>query len=263
VGFSARPFLSSVADGSVLVSMLRQFGVGCQFVAADPRTARNVLKDRSLKGLAANVLHDASNHVAVSPEAPPVDVFLNQATMPAVTNLAFQSGTGYLSVAAADYRIDVSANGSAANQSVLNVPSLTLEGNRSYTAVAYGTLASLRALALVDDASGLGAGNIRVRAIHTATAVGQVDIWNIPAAGTPSLLYTDVDYGVAGGAMDLPAGAYSVGFDVDNDATPDVAFDLPALPAGTVANVFAVSEGSTVFLIAQLQDGTVARIDAR
>jgi hypothetical protein len=63
--------------------------------------------------------------------------------------------------------------------------------------------------------------------------------------------------------MDLPAGAYSVGFDVDNDATPDVAFDLPALPAGTVANVFAVSEGSTVFLIAQLQDGTVARIDAR
>jgi hypothetical protein len=201
--------------------------------------------------------------IHLSPEAPPVDVFLNQATMPAVTNLAFQSGTGYLSVAAADYRIDVSANGSAANQSVLSVPNLTLEGNRSYTAVAYGTLASLRALALVDDASGLGAGNIRVRAIHTATAVGQVDIWNIPAAGTPSLLYTDVDYGVAGGAMDLPAGAYSVGFDVDNDATPDVAFDLPALPAGTVANVFAVSEGSTVFLIAQLQDGTVARIDAR
>jgi hypothetical protein len=93
--------------------------------------------------------------------------------------------------------------------------------------------------------------------------VGQVDIWNIPATGAPSPLYTDVDYGVAGGAMDLPAGAYTIGFDVDNDANPDVVFDLPSLPAGTVANVFAVSEGSTVFLIAQLQDGTVARIDAR
>jgi hypothetical protein len=201
--------------------------------------------------------------IHLSPEAPAVDVFLNRASMPAVTNLAFQSGTDYLTVPPADYSVDVSANGQSASQSVLSVPSVTLESDRSYTAVAFGTLASLRALALVDDASNLSAGNIRVRAVHTASAVGQVDIWNIPATGAPSPLYTDVDYGVAGGAMDLPAGAYTIGFDVDNDANPDVVFDLPSLPAGTVANVFAVSEGSTVFLIAQLQDGTVARIDAR
>lgn len=199
----------------------------------------------------------------LSPDAPPVDIFLNQAAMPAVSNLAFQSGTQYLPVAPASYRVDISANGSSANQSVLNVPSLTLEGDRSYTAVAYGPLASARVLALVDDASGLSSGNIRVRAVHTASAVGQVDIWNIPSSGAPAPLYTDVDYGVAGGAMDLPAGAYTVGFDLDNDANPDAVFALPALPAGTVANVFAVSEGSTVFLIAQLQDGTVARIDAQ
>ena len=93
--------------------------------------------------------------------------------------------------------------------------------------------------------------------------MGQVDIWNIPNNGAPAVLYMDVDYGVAGGYMDLPAGAYTIGFDVDNDATPDVVFDLPSLPAGTVANVFAVSQGSAVFLIAQLQDGTVARINAK
>jgi hypothetical protein len=199
----------------------------------------------------------------LSPDAGPVDIFLNQAATPAVSNLVFEAGTGYLEVAPDSYRIDVSANGSSAGQSVLNVPSLALEENRSYTAVVYGPVAAVKSLELLDDDSGLGAGNIRVRAIHTAAAVGQVDIWNIPNNGAPATLYTDVDYGVAGGYMDLPAGAYTIGFDVDNNATPDVVFDLPSLPAGTVANVFAVSQGSAVFLIAQLQDGTIARINAK
>lgn len=199
----------------------------------------------------------------LSPDAPAVDVFLNQGTMPAVSNLTFKAGTSYAQVAPGNYRIDISANGNTAGQSVLNVPSLALEPSRSYTAVAYGNLASIRALALVDDKSALESGKIRVRAIHTAAAVGQVDIWNIPGNGAPAPLYEDVDFGVAGGYLDLPAGAYTLGFDVDNDATPDVVFELPALAAGTVANVFAVTEGSTVFLLAQLQDGTLARIDAK
>jgi hypothetical protein len=43
-----------------------------------------------------------------------------------------------------------------------------------------------------------------------------------------------------------------------------VLFDLPALPAGTVANVFAVNDtAGNVFLLAQLQTGDVARIDPR
>jgi hypothetical protein len=115
---------------------------------------------------------------------------------------------------------------------------------------------------LEDDYAGLAAGDIRIRAIHTASAVGQVDIWNIPAMGDPGILYENVDYGVAGGALDLPAGAYTVGFDVDDDSSPDVVFDIPALDAGTVANVFAVSDDmGNVFLTAQLNDGTTVRID--
>lgn len=198
----------------------------------------------------------------LSPDAPAVDVFVDQTTPAAVSGLAFLEGTDYISLDPGSYRIDVSASGSAPSQSVLTVPNLDLQDAASYTAVAYGNLASISALALLDDDSNLSTGSIRVRAIHTAVGVGQVDIWNIPASGSPSVLYADVDFGVAGGYLDLPAGTYTIGFDVDNDATPDVVFDLPALAAGTVANVFAVSQGGSVFLVAQLQDGTIARINA-
>jgi hypothetical protein len=198
----------------------------------------------------------------LSPDAPGVDVFLNSGSTPAVSNLEFQRGTAYVLVDAGSYRIDIAANGNAIDQAVLTVPSLALEADKSYTAVAYNQLALIAPLALADELEGLASDKIRVRAIHTAVGIGQVDIWNIPSSGSPSILYENVDFSAVGPYFDLPAGAYTLGFDVNNDATPDVVFSLPALPAGTIANVFAVTDQSgTPFLLAQLQDGTVARID--
>jgi hypothetical protein len=59
----------------------------------------------------------------------------------------------------------------------------------------------------------------------------------------------------------LPAVAYTLGFDVDNDAVPDLTFSTPAIPAGSIVNIFAVNQVADVFLLAQFQDGTVAQID--
>ena len=56
--------------------------------------------------------------------------------------------------------------------------------------------------------------------------------------------------------------AYTIGFDVDNDASPDLTFDLPTLDGGVLANVFAVNDGEgNVFLNAQLPTGDTARGD--
>jgi hypothetical protein len=119
-------------------------------------------------------------------------------------------------------------------------------------------------MALVDDYEGLDAGSIRIRAIHAAESVGPVDIWVIPDMGAPSILYENVDFGVAGDYLDLPAAAYTLGFDLDDDATPDVIFDVPSLAAGTVANVFAVNDNmGSVSLQAQLEDGSLVQIDHR
>lgn len=199
----------------------------------------------------------------LSPTAPEVDVFANQGGSPAVQSLGYLEGTGYLDVPAGTYDFDIAAAGQPASAAVLSVNDLELELGKSYTAVAFDALSAIKPLALVDDFGGLEAGKIRVRAIHTAAAVGAVDIWHLPTSGAPAKLYDDVPFGGIGSYFDLPAGAYTLGFDVNEDMVPDVIFDLPALPAGTVANVFAVSDANGVHLAAQLQDGTIATVAPR
>ncbi|MFH1143519.1 MAG: DUF4397 domain-containing protein [Candidatus Eisenbacteria bacterium] len=213
-------------------------------------------------GFKPNVGETNLRALHLSPDAPAVDVFLNNGAAAAVSDLSFSEGTGYLTIPEGTYEIDVAANGQTANDAVLSVPGLSLEKDLYYTAVAYNTLSGIAALALVDNYTGLAAGNIRVRAIHTAAGVGQVDIWNVTNPGSPGVLYADVDFSEVGAYLDLPAAAYTLGFDVNNDAVPDLNFAIPALPAGTVANVFAVrASNGDVFLLAQLQSGATVRID--
>ena len=107
-------------------------------------------------------------------------------------------------------------------------------------------LRSSRNLSPVSD------GNIRLRAIHAADGVGAVDIAAIAADGSATPLYTGVDFGVVGDYLEVPAIEYTIGFDVNADATSDLYCDVPALPAGTIANVFAVLDGDEFFLLAQL-----------
>jgi hypothetical protein len=201
--------------------------------------------------------------VHLSPDAPAVDVWVDGEAR-AVESLAFGEGTDYLTLDVASYDFAVSAAGTSAAESVLDIDAVSLSKDERYTVVAFDSLSSIQALLLEEDTMGVGSGDIRIRAIHTAVGVGEVDIWNIPESGDPAPLYEDVGFGVAGAYLDLPAAAYTIGFDVDNDASPDLVFDIPALPAGTVANVFAVaSDSGEVYLHAQLQDGSLVRIDPR
>lgn len=197
----------------------------------------------------------------LSPDAGFVDVWVDDAIL-AVEGLGFGAGTGYLELDPGSYTFDVTAAGGDPMDAVLTVADLPLDEGMSYTAVAYDEAAEIKAMALVDDFKALAAGDIRVRAIHAASIVGTVDIWEVSDRDNPIPLYTSFEYGAVGDYLDLPAGAYELGFDLDADASPDVTFTVPELAAGTVANVFAVSDiFDNVFLLAQLQDGTVARIN--
>jgi hypothetical protein len=197
----------------------------------------------------------------LSPDAPNVDVFVGDAADAVVSDLAFPDGTDYLMVPVGTYTFNVRVAGMPATDPVLTFADVALTADQQLTAVAWDEVAMLSGLAVNNDSDGLDAANIRLTAIHAAGGVGEVDIWNIPESGDPAPLWENLATGAVGDAVDVPAGAYTVGIDVDDDATPDLTFDLPDLAAGTVANAYAVNDGDDVFLIAQLPDGATARID--
>lgn len=198
----------------------------------------------------------------LSPDAPAVDIFVGDPDTPAVEGLRFAEGTGYLTVPAGTYDIWISAAGSPSADAVLEVTGLALAADTAYSAVAVDQVGAISALALVDDASGLDNGNVRFQVSHAAPGVGAVDIWAVLPDGAAKLL-DDVPFGATATLDDLPASAYTLAFDVDEDGAGDVLFDVPELPGGTFANVFATNDvDGNVFLIAHLPDGTTARIDA-
>ena len=200
----------------------------------------------------------------LSPGTPNVDIFVGDAEPAVITDLAFGASTDYLSVPAGTYNFDVAATGSALADAVLPIDGLELAADTSYTAVAHGQIGNadrpLAALPLVDDQTAPADGNIRVRVVHAAVGLNQVDIWNV-TGDTPAELIPDFDYGVATAFLELPAQAYVIGVDTDNDMTPDVTFNIPALDAGTIATVFAVTDADgNPSLMAQLGGATVVPI---
>ena len=50
VDIAARPFFRAVVDGTMRIAMARQFGIGLEFIAANFRTARYILKNMRFKG---------------------------------------------------------------------------------------------------------------------------------------------------------------------------------------------------------------------
>jgi hypothetical protein len=195
--------------------------------------------------------------VHLSPDAPAVNAFIDGEPTAAVSGIQFKQATGTLEIDAGETQIDVSAG--AIEESVLRVEGLALEENQSYTIAVFDRLHAVKALALADDLSPPASGMIRIRAVHTAAGVGSVNI----LAGT-SLLYQDLAFGAAGDAIEVPAGAYTIGLDVNDDHHADLLFDLPHLGEGTIANVFAVTDlHGAASLFAQLGDGTYADVPSR
>lgn len=203
-------------------------------------------------------------HLGVN--APGVDVFANGAG-PVFENLEFRNSTAYADVDEGDYTFEVSVTGSGADEAVL-APELTLEADTAYTAVAIGDLnetdgaPGLSAIALVDDAADIAAGDIRITVVHAAPAVGQVDVWEI--SGDPVPLVENVDYGASATLDDIPASALEIGIDADDDGVPDLTYSVDASPlGGAQLNVFANNDDTgAVALVVQLSDGTVLTVPA-
>jgi hypothetical protein len=168
-----------------------------------------------------------------SPDAPNVDVLVNDGTPPAVQNLAYRSATGYLSVPAATYNFKVRPAG-ASSPTVIdaNVP---LMSNTDYTVAAINTLASITPAVFVDNNT-LDASNARIRFIHASPDAPAVDI-GLQGGG---VLFSNVTFGNSGGYISVPGGTYNL--EVRLAGTSTVVLPLPgvAVNNNTVYTAWAV-----------------------
>ncbi|MEQ1507233.1 MAG: DUF4397 domain-containing protein [Myxococcota bacterium] len=196
--------------------------------------------------------------IHLAPEAPSVDVFVDEATPAVVTDLQY-TDLESTTVLPGPHTLEIAPTGLTPLEALLTVPSTQFEAGTTTTAVGYGPLSDLAVLAFVDDASGIATGDNRYRIAHVAVDVPSVDVWDLTGN---TLLVDELNYGQTA-VIDLPSGALAVGIDIDDDATPDLAYDVPDLGSDALVNVFAVSDDQGTYLLAQLDDDTTQRVDAR
>ena len=99
--------------------------------------------------------------VHASPDAPDVDVLLNDAEV--LSDVPYLTASNYLGVPAGEQNLKVNAAGTATT--VIDAD-LNLVDGTDYTVIASGLAEAIEPIVLQDDNSTPAAGNARVRAIH-------------------------------------------------------------------------------------------------
>ena len=215
--------------------------------SGDTGTDTTVTENTKIRVFHASALADTASETGV-------DIYTGETLV--VDSLAYEFGTGFLEVPAGDYAFNVFGDGAGPTGTpALAIPSLSYAANAAYTLVAYDAAGAIAPLRLDESTATIGAGNIRVRAIHAAGILPEVDIWNVTDAANPALLFENLAFGTATAQVEIPAAAYALGIDLNNDGTPDAIIDVPALPAGTSANLFAIADADGPHLVADLGAG--------
>jgi len=174
----------------------------------------------------------ASNHATVrvlhaSPDAPAVDIYLDDEAVSALTNVPFATLSDYLDVPSGDHNVKVYATGTTTDP-VIDVD-VTLAAGTAYTIAATDAVAAITPQVLVDDPSP-DCDTAQVRVVHFSADAPAVDI--APAGAAPdeavikNLAYPDASDYVAlpGGTYDLevrPAGETTVALDLPGVAVED------------------------------------------
>lgn len=113
-----------------------------------------------------------------SPDAPAVNVYLNDAMTPAVDTLDYGSASAFASVDAGTYGTEVYGilpGGADTDDAVIDAD-LTLEEDMEYTVVAVNPLASISAKVFSDDGSEQDSTRVRVQVAHLAPDAPTVDV---------------------------------------------------------------------------------------
>jgi hypothetical protein len=131
--------------------------------------------------------------IHASPDAPAVDVYIDGDLV--LSGAEYFSTSESLSVPAGEHKLQVAPVGASRDEAVVN-DTIDLIRGRSYTIVATGDLANIKALALKDEASKGANGKAWVRVIHATVGAPAVDV-RLANSNVPLLTdqgFRSVDY---------------------------------------------------------------------
>jgi len=174
--------------------------------------------------------------VHASPDAPAVDVRVNNAV--AVAGLAYPMRTAYTNVAAGAANIKVAASGTTTNVIDANV---NLAANTSYSVFAVNRLANIGAAVVMDNLATPAAGRAHVRFLHLSPDAPAVDI----AVQGGSVLFPNRSFNdqntMASLASFTPvdAGTYDLEVRAAGTTTAVLPLNDVVLQAGKIYTVFA------------------------
>ena len=176
-----------------------------------------------------------------SPDAPAVDVYLDDTIVGALTNVPFGTISGYLEIPAGDHDVKVYATGSTTDP-VIDAD-VTVASGAKYTIAATNAVASITAQVLQDKPSP-DCDSASVRVVHFTADAPAVDVATAGSAPADAVV-KNLEYPNATGYVALPAGSYDL--QVRLAGTTTVALELPdvAVEACNAYSVFAIGSAAT------------------
>ncbi|NKF51312.1 DUF4397 domain-containing protein [Shewanella sp. WXL01] len=191
-------------------------------------------------------------------DAPEVDVFLDDATSPAVDMLAFKAFTPYVNIPEGMHTVTVAAD---ADNSVVVIDKAPIEPmiGMSYSAFAVGSLSDdmIEPLVLMEDTRRV-ATEAKLNVLHSAYSAPEVDIYLTDSAdiseATPAL--TSVPFKTASGSLSIAPGNYTISVAVAGTKTVAIGPLDVTLEAGGIYGVAAVDNmgGGAPFGVILLDD---------
>ncbi len=176
-----------------------------------------------------------------SPDAPAVDVYLDDTIVDPLTNVPFGTLSDYLEIPAGDHNVKVYATGSTTDP-VIDAD-VTVATGAKYTIAATDAVASITAQVLEDEPAP-DCDNASVRVVHFSADAPAVDVAPAGAAAADAVV-KNLEYPNATDYVALPAGTYDL--EVRLAGTTTVALALPdvAVEACNAYSVFAIGSAAT------------------
>ena len=208
------------------------------------RWAAPLIAGALLVGMSSTALAAGTADVRVlhaSPDAPAVDVYLDDVKVDALTNVPFGTISDYLAIPAGKHNVKVYATGTTSSP-VIDAD-VTVAAGDAYTIAATGALADISAQVLKDDPAPT-AKSAKVRVIHFSADAPAVDIATAGSAVDEAVV-KGLAYPNATDYLPLPGGTYDLEVRLAGETTVALALDNATVQNGRAYSVFAIGSAAS------------------